>query len=64
MSIKSVYIETLQKYVGGVGEEGGRGDVQRWYEVVTLTLKPLPHWIQGLMYLKLCGSLYSFFIYT
>lgn len=25
MSIKSVYIETLQNYSGGVGEEGGRG---------------------------------------
>lgn len=48
----------------GWGGGGGReGDVRRWYEVVTLTLKPLPHWIQGLMYLKLCSSLYSFLFY-
>lgn len=60
MSIKSVYIETSQNYVDGEGG-GWDGGVRRWYEEVTLTWKPLPHWIQGLMYLKLCGSFYSFF---
>lgn len=52
MSIESVYMETLQNYGVG-GEEGGRGR-PALVRSGHFNMKPLPHWIQGLMYLKLC----------